>query len=96
VDSWVASTDGRVSCYFQEPIHMEQWIGLLGGILYEEWIESSQSLIALWIDGLHEASCIVTLQDSIVGGRFSASFRLVCDPRIIISFSLVQLVLLWM
>jgi hypothetical protein len=32
-----------------------------------------------------------TLQDSIVGSRCSTSFRLVWDPGIIISFSLVQL-----
>jgi hypothetical protein len=35
VDSLAAGTDGRASCYIQEPIHMEQWIGFLGGILYE-------------------------------------------------------------
>jgi hypothetical protein len=41
VDSLEASEDGRASCYFQEPIPMEHWIGFLGGIFYEGWFESS-------------------------------------------------------
>jgi hypothetical protein len=90
VDSLAAGTDGRASCYFQEPIHMEQWIGFLGGIFYEGWTESSQYLISLLNSGLQEASCVSTLQDNIVGGRCSTSFRLVWDLGIIISFSLVQ------
>jgi hypothetical protein len=71
---------------------MEHWIGVLGGIFYEGWTEYLQYLFSLLIGGLHEASCVSTLQDNIVGGRCSMSFRLVWDPGITLSFSLVQLV----
>jgi hypothetical protein len=84
--------DGRANCYFQDPIHLEQWIGFLGGILYEGWYKSSQYLISLLIGGVQEAPGVSTLQDNIVGGRCSASFILVWDSGIIISFNLVQLI----
>jgi hypothetical protein len=77
VDSWAA---GRVNHYFQELIHMEHWIGVLGGTFYEGWTEYLQYLFSLLIGGLHEASCVSTLQDNIVGDRCSTSFRLVWDP----------------
>jgi hypothetical protein len=92
VDSLAASTDGRESCYFQEPIHMAKWISFLGGTFYEEYTESSQYLVSLLIGGLQGAPGVSTLQDNIVGGRCSTSFRMVWDPGIIISFSWVQLV----
>jgi hypothetical protein len=56
----------------------------------------------LWVDILEDSTngrascyfyefpCVSTLQGSIVGSRCSVSFILVWDPRIIISFSLVQ------
>jgi hypothetical protein len=56
------------------------------------WTEYLQYLFSLLISGLHEASCVSTLQDNIVGGQCSTSFRLVWDPGITPSFSLVHLV----
>ena len=61
VDSWETGTNGRVSHYFQELIHMEHWIGVLDGIFYEVWIEYLNYLFYLLIGGLHEASCVSTL-----------------------------------
>ena len=92
VDSWATSIDGRANHYFQELIHMDHWSGILGGIFYEGWTEYLQYLFSLLIDGLHEASCVSTLQDNIVGGQCSTSFRLVWDPGITLNFNLVQLV----
>jgi hypothetical protein len=85
VEHLAASTNGRESCYFLEP--MAKWIGFLGGTFYEEYIDSSHYLVALLISGLHGGSSISTLQDSIVGGKCSTSFRIVWDLGIIISFS---------
>jgi hypothetical protein len=87
VNSWAVT---RVNHYFQELIHMEQWIGVLGGSFYEGWTEYLQYLFALLISGLHETSWMSTLQDNIVGNRCSTSFRLVWDPRITLNFGLVQ------
>jgi hypothetical protein len=80
VDSLVAGTDGRASCYFQEPIHMEQWIGFLGGIFYEGWTEYLQYSFSLLIGGIQGASCVSTLQDNIVSGRCSTSFQIGLGP----------------
>jgi hypothetical protein len=80
VDSLVAGTYGKTNGYFQEPFYMEQWIGFLGGIFYEGLTESSQYRIAPLIKGLRKASCVSTLQDFIMGGRCSTTFRLVWDP----------------
>jgi hypothetical protein len=77
VDNLAASTDGKASCYFQEPIHMEQWIGFLGGMFYEGWIEYLQYLFSLLIDDIQGASCVSTLQDNIVRVKCSTYFRLV-------------------
>jgi len=52
VDNLLDGRDERDRFYFQEPIHMEKWIGFIGGIFYEGWNEFSQYLIALLIDGL--------------------------------------------
>jgi hypothetical protein len=61
VDSLVVGIDWRASCYFQDPIPMEKWIGFLGGIFYEGWTESSRYLITLLNNGLQEVSCVSTL-----------------------------------
>jgi hypothetical protein len=71
---------------------MEHWIGILGRILYEGWTKYLRYLFSLLIDFHHEASYVSTLQDNIMGNRFSMSFRLVWDPGITLNFSLVQLV----
>ena len=75
VDNLGASTYGIPIFYFQDPIHMAQWISLLGGTFYEECIESSQYLVALLIDGLQGAPGVNTLHDNIVAGRCSTYFK---------------------
>jgi hypothetical protein len=35
VENLAVGTDGRENCYFQNPINMAQWLGFLGGTLYE-------------------------------------------------------------
>jgi hypothetical protein len=61
VDSWETDIDGRFNHYFQELIHMDHWIGILGGIFYEGWNEYLWYLFSLLISGIHEASCASTL-----------------------------------
>jgi hypothetical protein len=61
VNSWATGTYGRVNHYFQKIIHMEHWIGILGGIFYEGWTEYLRYLFSLLIGGLHEASFARTL-----------------------------------
>jgi hypothetical protein len=61
VDNLATNTNGRVSCYFQDPIHMVKWISFLGGTFYEEYIESSQYLVSLLIGGLQGGLDVSTL-----------------------------------
>jgi hypothetical protein len=91
IDSLTVGINGRAGIYFQELIHMEHWIGVLGGIFYEGWTGYLHYFFSLLIGGLQEASCVSTLQDNIVAGMCSIYFKLVWDPCIIFSFSLVQL-----
>jgi hypothetical protein len=80
VDSLAAGINGRANRYFQELIHMEHWIGVLGGIFYEGWTEYLQYLFSLLISGLQEASCVSTLQDNIVAGRCFHVFQIGLGP----------------
>jgi hypothetical protein len=73
-------------------MHIAKWIGFLGEKLFKEYTESSQYLVSLLIGGLQGGPGVSTLQDNITSGRCSAYFRMVYDPRIIISISWVQLV----
>jgi hypothetical protein len=91
VESWETSIDGRVNHYFLDIILLKNCIGVLGGIFHEGWIEYISYIFSLLINGLHDASCVSTLQENFVVGRCSMSF-LVWDPRITLSFILVHLV----
>jgi hypothetical protein len=68
------------------------WIGFLEEQFSEGLNEFLQSLIALLIGSIHEASCVSTLQDSALSRGCFTSSGLVWDPGIILNFSLVQLV----
>jgi hypothetical protein len=57
---------GESTIIFKELIHMEHWIGILGGIFYEGWTEYLQYLIFSIDNGIHEASRASTLQDNIM------------------------------
>jgi hypothetical protein len=67
-------------------------IGFLGEQFSEELTEFLQYLISLLTDSIQEAAHASTLQDNALSRGCFTSSRLVWDPRITLSFSLVQLV----
>jgi len=67
-------------------------IGFLGEQLSKELIEFLQYLISLLTDSIQEATHASTLQDNALSKGCFTSSRLVWEPRIALSFSLVQLV----
>jgi hypothetical protein len=91
-DSLEISANWRINYYFKDPIHMENLIGFLGGIIYEGWTKHLQHLFSLLINGPEEAYCVSTLQGSIVCSICSTSFSLVWDPRDTHGFSWAPLV----
>jgi hypothetical protein len=80
-----------VDCYFQEFTPGVQGIGSLVERFFEELTEFLQCRVALLIDSTQEASYVSTLPDSELSRGYFTSSRLVWDPGIIFSFSLVQL-----
>jgi hypothetical protein len=78
--------------YFQEFTTGVHGIGFLEEKFSEELTEFLQYLIALLIDSIQEASRASTLQDNALRRGCFTSSKLVWDPRITLSFSLVQLV----
>jgi hypothetical protein len=71
---------------------MVHWFGFLEEQFSEGLTEFLQYLIALLIDSIQEASCVSNLQNNALRRGFFTSSKLVWDPGIILSFSLLQLV----
>jgi hypothetical protein len=84
--------DGRASPYSQEFVLMVHWVGSLEEPFSEGLIKLLQFMISLLICSIQMASCVSTLQDSALSRGCFTSSKLVWDPGIILSFSLVQLI----
>jgi hypothetical protein len=83
LDSSTADTEARASFFFHE-------IGSLVEQFFEGLIELLQYRVALLIDSIQEASYVSTLSDHALSRGCFTSSKLVWDPGIIFSFSLVQ------